>query len=288
MYAIDARIPFAARMTSPKKSRSAKSKRKDALVLSVLEKIATILLRLGFDSPKSEYLLRSAFILAARKLAESRGVRSTQSQIALVAGVNRLDVRRLVGSRLDPRFASELDHQSRIERILEGWRQDPRFADTRGRPQPLSFAGRSSEFAKLTSKYGRDVTARTLRDTLVRKNFAVIKGNKIVLNEKSTLETATLAAGASALGFLSSQLASFDFHSGRRIFVSRYLSLPAKDAKSLKLLQRKAVAKIEAALGSLESVVLQSPSQNRGKRAFGSQVLITTILSSEIDVTDRN
>jgi len=127
-----------------------------------------------------------------------------------------------------------------------------------------------------------------LRDTLVRKNFAVIKGNKIVLNEKSTLETATLAAGASALGFLSSQLASFDFHSGRRIFVSRYLSLPAKDAKSLKLLQRKAVAKIEAALGSLESVVLQSPSQNRGKRAFGSQVLITTILSSEIDVTDRN
>ena len=155
MYAIEARVPFAARMTSPKKSRSTKSKGKDALVLSVLERIATILLRLGFDAPKSEYLLRSAFILAARKLAESRGVRSTQSQIALVAGVNRLNVRRMVGSGLDPRFASELDHQSRIERILGGWRQDPRFADTRGRPKPLSIAGRTSEFAKLTSKYGR-------------------------------------------------------------------------------------------------------------------------------------
>jgi len=288
MYAIDACTSFAARMTPTKESRSIKSKRKDALVLSVLEKVATILLRLGLDAPRSEYLLRSAFILAARKLAEARGVQSTQSQIALVAGVNRLDVRKLVGSRLDPRIASELDHQSRVERILGGWRRDPRFSDTRGRPKPLSISGRTSEFAKLTSKYGRDVTARTLRDTLVRNNFATIKGNKIVLNEKSSLETATFADGASGLGFLSSQLAAFDFHSGRRIFESRYLSLPAKDSKSLKLLQRKAVAKIEAALGSLESVVLQSPSQNRGKRALGNRVFITTILSSETDVTERN
>lgn len=243
---------------------------------------------MGFDAPKSEYLLRSAFILAARKIAESKYARTTQSQIALIAGVNRLDVRRLLSSRLGPNFVRAIDRESRIERILEGWKRDPRFADFRGRPKSLSFAGRTSEFAKLTRLYGRDVTVRTLREMLVRSNFAAIKGNKIVLNEINSLETTTRVAGLSDLGFLSSQLASLDLHTGRRTFVSRHSSLPAKDARSLRLLQRKAVGKIETALGSLESVVMRSTTRHRGRRARGHRLLITTMLASETDDSDPN
>jgi hypothetical protein len=288
MRAIDACAVFAARMTSPKKSRSTKSKRDDALVLCVLERVAAIFLRLGFDAPKAEYLLRSAFIRAARKIAESKDARSTQSQIALIAGVNRLDVRRLLSARFDTSFAREIDRQSRIERILEGWKHDPRFADVRGRPRPLSIVGRTCEFAKLTRVYGRDVTVRTLREMLVSNNLAIIKGNKIVLSESSSHETTAHVAGLSDLAFLSSQLASFDFHTGCRTFASRHSSLPAKDVKSLRLLQRKAVGKIESALGSLESVVLRPAAQRRGKSARGRRLIITTTFSSETDTCDPN
>ena len=288
MRAIEAYVLIAARMTSPKKSRSTKSKRNEALVLRVLERVATIFLRLGFDAPKAEYLLRSAFIRAAQKFAESKNSRSTQSQIALIAGVNRLDVRRLLGSQFDSRIMQEIDRQSRIERILEGWSQDPRFADARGRPKPLSIASRTSEFANLTRKYGRDVTVRTLREMLVSNNLAIIKGNKIVLNESRSLETTNFVAGQSDLGFLNAHLASFDFHTGSRTFALRHTSLPAKDAKSLRLIQRKAVGKIETALESLESVVLRSAAQRRGKRERGRRLIITTTFSSETDDSDPN
>jgi hypothetical protein len=271
-------------MASLKKSRTAKPRGSEALVLRVLERVATILLRLGFDAPNTEYLLRCAFVLAARKRAELAGTRTTQSQIAFVAGVNRLDVRKIVAARLRLGFAREIDRQSRVERIVEGWRQDSRFVDARGRPRSLTIAGRTSEFENLARKYGRDVTARTLRDTLVRSKLARVNGNKISLAEQSSSNNAVRQAGTSDLSFLSTQLASFDFQTGRRSFVSRHLSLPVKDSKSLKLFQRKAISKIETALGSLESVDLRTTRTRRGKAARGHRLLITTTVTSETDV----
>jgi hypothetical protein len=121
---------------------------------------------------------------------------------------------------------------------------------------------------------------------LVRNNFATIKKNKIVLKEAGAQQHATLVAGESDLGFLSSHLASFDFQMGRRTFESRYLSLPASDAKSLRLLHRKAAGKIESALGSLESVASRAPARHRRKAVRGHRVLITTTLSSETDFSE--
>ena len=273
-------------MGSPKKSQSSKSRENEALVLRVLERIASILLRLGFDAPNTEYLLRCAFVLAALRRADLAGGRRTQSEVALVAGVNRVDVRRIVAARLKPEFAREVERQSRIERIVAGWKQDPRFVDAKGRPKPLTIDGRGGEFSRLARTYGRDVTARTLRDTLVRNNLARVKGNKILLLEQNPLNNRMQLAGASDLSFLSDQLCSFNFHTGRRSFVSRHLSLPANGAKGLQLLQRKAVAKIETALGSLESIVLRAPISKHSGRSGGHRLLISTTLSSETDTGD--
>jgi len=283
MHAIDACAYFAASMSPPKKLTIAKAGKSEALVLTVLERIATILLRLGFDAPNAENLLRSAFVLAALRRAEVAGIRFTQSQIALVAGVNRLDVRKTISARQGPHLAKEIARQSRVERILGGWRQDSRFVDSRGRPKPLTIAGRTSEFSSLVRAYGRDVTTRTLRDTLVQDKHAVIKGNRIVLADQAVSSNAAIEAGVSDLNFLRTQLASINLQSGRRSFISRQLNLNAKDAKSLKLLQRKAVGKIETALGSLESVVLRNPNSQSRRSSNKYRLLVSTILTSEMD-----
>jgi hypothetical protein len=273
-------------MPSPKKARSLKSKENEALVIRVLEKIATVLLRLGFDAPSSERLLRCGFVLAAIRHAESTGTRPTQSQIALIAGVNRLDVRRILAEGLRPDQSREIERQSRIERIVEGWRQDSKFLDARGRPKPLTISGRKSEFAKLVRTYGRDVTVRTFRDTLIRTNVAHIKGNSIELAEHQLVQAATRLAGASDLSYLSAQLAPFDLHTGRRTFVGRTLTLPADNAKTLRFLQRKAAGKIETALSSLESVVLRPGDSRRGKKGHKHRLIISTTLSAESDIGD--
>jgi hypothetical protein len=141
-------------MPSSKKRRRPESKENEALVLGVLERIATILLRLGFDAPYSERLLRNAFVLAAIRRSESSGSRATQSQIALVAGVSRLDVRRILAEGLRPDASRDIERQSRIERLIDGWKQDARFVDAKGRPKSLTIFGRKSEFAKLALSYG--------------------------------------------------------------------------------------------------------------------------------------
>jgi hypothetical protein len=275
-------------MASPKKSQSFESREHEALVLNVLERIAAILLRIGFDAPNTEYLLRCAFVLASLRRAELSGTRTTQSQIALVAGVNRLDVRRIVTARRQQNFAREIDRQSRLERILRGWKQDSNFVDARGRPKPLSIAGRSSEFARLARTYGRDVTPRTLMNMLVSNNVAAIKGRKLVLSENNSSKRASLLAGASDLNFLSSQLATYDFQSGRRTFVMRQRRLSVNDSKSLKLLQRKALRNIEAAIGSLDSVAVRDGQSLRVKKVPKHRLLVTTILSSETGIDELN
>jgi hypothetical protein len=275
-------------MVSPKKSQSFESREHEALVLNVLERIAAILLRIGFDAPNTEYLLRCAFVLASLRRAELSGTRTTQSQIALVAGVNRLDVRRIVAARRQQNFAREIDRQSRLERILRGWKQDSNFVDARGRPKPLSIVGRSSEFARLARTYGRDVTPRTLMNMLVSNNVAAIKGRKLVLSEQNSSRRASLLAGASDLNFLSSQLASYDFQTGRRTFVIRQRRLSVNDSKSLKLLQRKALRNIEAAIGSMDSVAVRDRQWLRVKKVPKHRLLVTTILSSETGIDELN
>jgi hypothetical protein len=271
-------------MAPPKKSRS--KRENDVSVLAVLERIAAILLRLGFDAPRAEFLLRRAFVLAAQNLAGLSDARSTQSQIALIAGVNRLDVRRITAEMRHPYFARELDHQSRIGRVIDAWRHDPLFADLRGRPKALTIAGRTSEFAKLARMYGRDVTPRTLRETLLRKRLAVLNDKKIALVVRDLPKNDASLAGASDLSFLAAQLSCFDFHTGRRTFVTRNLTVSVNDKKSLKQLQRKAITRIGSALGALEESAKQTPQFKKDKPTRNLRLRITTTVASESDNSD--
>jgi hypothetical protein len=268
-------------MASPKKYRSPRENA--ALVSVVFEKIASVLLRLGFDAPQSEFLLRRAFVAAAQKHAGLSKTRSTQSHVALLAGVNRVDVRRIMADTGQERLARELDHQSRIERILDGWRLDPRFADQRGRPKRLTIAGPTSEFSQLTRMYGRDVTPRTVRETLLRRKLALLNNKKIELLSPGLSKNPAMRAGESDLAFLVAQLATFDFHTGRRAFVSRNLTIAATDTKSLKLLQRKAITRIGSALGGLESALKHRSRTKSDETASSRRLRITTIYASETD-----
>lgn len=255
-------------------------------VTRVFEKLAAILVRLGIDSPRGEELLRRAFISEAARIARFTGCRSTQSQIALLAGVNRLDVRRIMDGKQQAR--SNSIPQSRIERLLAAWRTDPEFSSGRGRPKGLSFSGSASQFEKLIRKYGRDVSVRSLREHLLANKLAIERSGRLLLvdHEKKS-NRAKITAAMSDLRFLHSQLAPFDFYQGRRAFQSRYLSVHAEDIKTLKLIQRKAVARIDTTLSSLESVG-QSPhykTANQNKQAHLLRVM--TIVSSESRVKNK-
>ncbi len=251
-------------------------------VAQVFEKIAAILLRLGFDAPRSEHLLRRAFVSAAKKIVRTSGRRSTQSQIALVAGVNRLDVRRILSSHGHIPKVDANRGQSRVERILTAWREDPEFLNGAGRPRGLTFVGARTQFEKLVRKYGRDVTARTLRENLIKQNLAVADGNRLRLIDQKKSTKVSRSPTLADLNSLRSYLSLFEFEKGRRVSVSRHVALPAGDAKSLRLIQRKSIAKIEVALNSLESLRQVLPTHTKGvRRGKKHRLLITSTLIAE-------
>src|SRR5688572_1944740 len=126
-------------MPSHRKDLETNSKDNDYAVSRFLEKFVSILLRLGLDSPKVETHVRHAFVREAAKFARLIGTRSTQSQIALIAGVNRLDVRKILARQHRPQSRPNLSSRSRVERVLLAWRQDPEFVNVQGRPKPLTF-----------------------------------------------------------------------------------------------------------------------------------------------------
>lgn len=270
-------------MPSQRKGGTQNSNDEESVVLRTLEKLASVLLRLGLDAPRAEHLLRSAFVLESARKARRQGSRTTQSQIALIAGVSRLDVRKILANQNRAPTRSNSVRESRVVRVLTAWRRDPEFSNGRGRPNDLSFVGPKNQFEKLVRKYGRDITVRTLRDGLITRKLAVAKGNRLILTKRGMSNHVRSVSALSDLGFLCAQLAPFEFHKGRRTFFTRSLTLSARDLKMLKLAQRKAVTKIETTLSSLESLNRILPPKESSGRRHVHQLRITAILSSESD-----
>jgi hypothetical protein len=274
-------------MPSQRKDRKPRANDKDLVVFRTLEKLASILLRIGLDAPRAELLLRSAFVLEAERNARKIGNRPTQSQIAYIAGVNRVDVRKVLASQHHIPKRSPSTLQSRVERVLTAWRQDPEFSNGRGRPRELSFVGPKNQFEKLVRKHGRDITVRTLRDDLVMNKIAVIKGTRLILSKRGMSSFVRSASALADLSFLYEHLARLELHKGRRTFLARDLALSASDLKLFKLAQQKAISKIETTLNSLESLTRVLTPKESSRRKPIHHLRITAIVSSDSDAADE-
>jgi hypothetical protein len=271
-------------MPRHKNRRVSSANDSNSSVECVLESIATILLRNGLDSPRSEELLRRAFVNAAAKRSRRTGGKNTQSQIALLAGVSRLEVRKVLMA--SERSHGETPSQSRIDRILHAWRHDAEFSNSRGRARDLTFVGARSQFQKLVRKYGADITVRTFRDELITKKIVVVRGNRLGLRDFRIPNKLVNQPAQADLNFLGEQLSRFDFQSGKRSFSSSCLSLTVDDSKTLKLIQRETAARAETFLKSLKSLSHVQPKQagfGRRRRAYRFIVAFSTSTETSED-----
>ncbi len=253
----------------------------ESLVRQSLERIATVLLRAGLDFPSAEQLLRRAFISVASRIATPKDRKATQSQIAALAGVSRLEVRKVIGgsSRIGA-FATEAN--SRIGRLIAGWNKDPAFSSRRGGPRALTVRGSSSEFAALVRKYGRDVTKKTLKVQLLALGFAKERDGRIILI-RSTLSARRSAAASADLRFIVSQLESIDFELGRREYSNRRVSIQARERKSAEAMKRIALTRLDTVINSLESMstgAISSKRKNR-TRAQPHRLIVSTTVAVE-------
>ncbi len=92
----------------------------------------------------------------------------TQDRIAILTGLPRKEVSRLVAQRGKQQddYASNLD---RITRILSGWHTDPLFTGPYGLPLDVPYDGvEEKTFAGLVRRYTGDMPPRAMLDELLR------------------------------------------------------------------------------------------------------------------------
>lgn len=252
----------------------------DDPIAQSLAQLAAILLRSGIDSPTAERLLRHAFIASAVRSVRATNLKATQSQVASIAGVSRLEVRRSLARFGTGETTRNRQSKSRLEALVNGWRADPTYLDRAGRPKALDCRGARSKFGQLVRKYGRDVTQKALRLQLVKKGIAYEKGGQLILRDHVSSRAVAPAASAD-LRFVASQLANIDFELGRRAYSTKRVSILANDKKTVLAMRRVASARLETVLNSLESLSEQLQPRSRKRRAGSHKLYVTTTVALE-------
>ena len=105
-------------------------------------------------------------------MSRLRNGRINHSRVAAQTGLTRAEVKRFLKYNA---FSSPVFGQTPVERVIEGWRTDRRFA-LRGQPKPLAIYGEKDSFEHLVRKFGGDVPHRAVLDELRR--IGAVGGNR--------------------------------------------------------------------------------------------------------------
>jgi hypothetical protein len=162
--------------------------RRDKAAAQLVAALATLLVPTGVTPKRFGDLAKRAFVEVAAAAARMRNGKVNHSKVAVLTGLSRLEVKRLLSREF---FARDERGtlSAPVERIIEAWISEPDFSFSAGRPRRLRITGRSKSFADLVKRHGGDVTHRAVLDELQRLGAARRSPDKryvsVVLEAKS-------------------------------------------------------------------------------------------------------
>jgi hypothetical protein len=134
-------------------------------LINILRPLVRILLRNGIAYGTFAELAKKAFVDVAFERFGQPGKVQTASRVSALTGLTRKEVKRLHElNRPDDLGAQE--RYNRAIRVISGWLNDPRYQDSRGRPDELPLEGEESSFAALVKQYSGDIPTQAMLSTL--------------------------------------------------------------------------------------------------------------------------
>jgi len=144
------------------------------------------LLKIGVPFGVLQLSLRELFVRVAESKLGQPGKRLTDSQLALVTGINRKEVKRIRAART-PRRAPRSFSINQATSLISRWMNDPQTTDARGRPLPLPYrADRGPSFMKLARKLTGDLAPGVLLDELIRSGAVEVRKDGMVVLRGNT------------------------------------------------------------------------------------------------------
>ncbi|MCP4980095.1 MAG: hypothetical protein GY935_06325 [Gammaproteobacteria bacterium] len=169
------------------------------------------LLRNGMSYGEFDQIARKCFVDVANKDFSPAGKKQTVSNVAILTGLNRKEVKKL--SELDFESASDSRQYNRVVRVLSGWINDPRFLRKDGNPRDLEYEGVDS-FSELVREYSGDMPVAAMQKVLLRSaNIKFTDNNKVRLLSHAYLPSDDPIEKLTILGTDTSQLVdTIDFN----------------------------------------------------------------------------
>lgn len=141
--------------------------RRDRAALELLLVLSDLLVSAGLTPKRFAELAKWAFVQSAASKARLRNGRINQSKVAVLTGLPRNEVKRLLtakGEATDLRMAQ----LTPVERVIAAWLSKGRYISPTGIPKRLRVSGNALSFEDLARTHGGDVTVRALLDETIR------------------------------------------------------------------------------------------------------------------------
>lgn len=136
-------------------------------VIHVLRALIRVLVRHGMALPAFVELAKRAYVEVALNDFAIPGRKPSVSRAALLTGLTRKEVQRLVEGKGASAPEAALP-ENRAARVVAGWVRDPDFHRPDGEPLPLRVDGPEPTFSTLVRRHSGDVPPRAVLDELLR------------------------------------------------------------------------------------------------------------------------
>ena len=133
----------------------------------LMRPLTRILIRNGVAYGEFAEIAKEVYIDVARSDFKVPHRKMSQARIAILTGLTRKEVARIVGDKNKKEDAPSEVH--RVTRVLTGWHTDANYTGPYGLPLELRFEGNpGNDFVSLVQKFSGDMAARAMLDELLR------------------------------------------------------------------------------------------------------------------------
>ena len=191
---------------------------KDATVRA-LERVLDPLLELLFDAgvtvQEFNRTARDRAVRIATKRVIKESGRESKSRVAIMTGLPRSEVTRILGLADSVAKARPDHHPAR--RVLAAWHDDPRFLAPNGEPAVLPIFGKKRSFEHLVERYGAGIPVRAMLDELMQLDaVARLEDQKVRAKSRVPIMTGLTNRSITAVGERGRDLLDTLTHNVRR------------------------------------------------------------------------
>jgi hypothetical protein len=175
---------------------------KEATV-AALRRIAGPMLDLVFDAGITVHeftrLIRERAVWAAEARVAKESGRSSKSKVAIITGLPRSEVARILGSTDTSAANHQGQHPGR--KVLSAWYDSPGFLSPSGDPAVLPIFGKRRSFERLVAMNSSGIPVRAMLDQLVQVNAVeLLSGQRVRARARVPVFTGLTSSAIAGIG----------------------------------------------------------------------------------------